>query len=97
MANRCDVISVDKLWDIFDLEREKAWEGVDSPVGTPEWNIAAGKMEILYPSKTEKKFINLLSALVKVEEYEMLHTMLDISVFILKDFQRKQKTFKSLD
>jgi len=28
MANRGDVISVDKLWDIFDLEREKrgrAW------------------------------------------------------------------------
>ena len=27
MANRGDVISVDKLWDIFDLERENAWEG----------------------------------------------------------------------
>lgn len=31
MANRGDVISVDKLWDIFDREREKAWEGVDAP------------------------------------------------------------------
>ena len=31
MANRGDVISVDKLWDIFDLEREKAWEGVEAP------------------------------------------------------------------
>ena len=29
MANRGDVISVDKLWKIFDLEREKAWEGVE--------------------------------------------------------------------
>ena len=29
MANRGDVISVDKLWDIFDLERKKAWEGVE--------------------------------------------------------------------
>lgn len=29
MANRGDVISVDRLWKIFDLEREKAWEGVD--------------------------------------------------------------------
>ena len=47
MANRCDVISVDKLWDIFDLEREKAWEGVDSPVGTPEWNVAAGKIDVI--------------------------------------------------
>ena len=27
MANRGDVISVDKLWDVFDREREKAWDG----------------------------------------------------------------------
>lgn len=27
MANRGDTISVDKLWDIFDKEREKAWDG----------------------------------------------------------------------
>ena len=27
MANRGDVISVDKLWDIFDLEREKSVGG----------------------------------------------------------------------
>ena len=47
MANRGDVISVDKLWDIFDREREKAWEGVDAPVGTPEWNIAAGKIDVI--------------------------------------------------
>ena len=47
MANRGDVISVDKLWDIFDLEREKAWDGVDAPVGSPEWNIAAGKIDVI--------------------------------------------------
>ena len=47
MANRGDVISVDKLWDIFDLEREKAWEGVEAPVATPEWNIAAGKIDVI--------------------------------------------------
>lgn len=47
MANRGDVISVDKLWNIFDLERSKAWEGVESPVGTPEWNVAAGKIDVI--------------------------------------------------
>lgn len=47
MANRGDVISVDKLWDIFDLEREKAWEGVEAPVGAPEWNVAAGKIDVI--------------------------------------------------
>ena len=47
MANRGDVISVDKLWDIFDIEREKAWGGVDAPVGSTEWNIAAGKIDVI--------------------------------------------------
>ncbi len=47
MANRGDVISVDKLWDVFDMEREKAWDGVDAPVGSPEWNIAAGKIDVI--------------------------------------------------
>ena len=47
MANRGDVISVDKLWDIFDREREKAWEGVDAPVGSPDWNVAAGKIDTI--------------------------------------------------
>ena len=47
MANRGDVVSVDKLWDIFDREREKAWDGVDAPVGSPEWNIAAGKIDVI--------------------------------------------------
>lgn len=47
MANRGDVVSVDKLWDIFDREREKAWEGVDAPVGSPEWNIAGGKIDVI--------------------------------------------------
>ena len=47
MANRGDAISVDKLWKIFDLEREKAWEGVDSPIGSQEWKAAAGKIETI--------------------------------------------------
>lgn len=47
MANRGDVVSVDKLWDVFDREREKAWEGVEAPVGAPEWNIAAGKIDVI--------------------------------------------------
>lgn len=47
MANRGDVISVDKLWDIFDLEREKAWEGVDAPIGSQEWEAAAGKIDTI--------------------------------------------------
>lgn len=47
MANRGDVISVDKLWDIFDREREKAWDGVDAPIGSPEWEAAAGKIDTI--------------------------------------------------
>ena len=47
MATRGDVVRVDKLWDIFDREREKAWEGVEAPVATPEWNIAAGKIDVI--------------------------------------------------
>lgn len=30
MANRGDVVSVDKLWDIFDQKRKRAWEGVNN-------------------------------------------------------------------
>lgn len=47
MANRGDVISVDKLWDIFDRERARAWDGVDAQVGSPEWNVAAGKIDVI--------------------------------------------------
>lgn len=47
MANRGDVVSVDMLWDIFDRERARAWDGVDAPVGSPEWNIAAGKIDVI--------------------------------------------------
>ena len=36
MADRGDVVSVDKLWDIFDRERKKAWEGVDAPIDSQE-------------------------------------------------------------
>lgn len=32
---------------IFDREREKAWEGVDAPVGSSEWNTAAGKIDTI--------------------------------------------------
>lgn len=47
MANRGDVVSVDKLWDIFDREREKAWEGVDAPIGSQEWKVASGKIDTI--------------------------------------------------
>lgn len=47
MANRGDVVSVDMLWDIFDRERDRAWDGIDAPVGAPEWNIAAGKIDVI--------------------------------------------------
>ena len=43
MATRNDVINVDELWDIFDAEREKAWDGVTAQPGEPEWNIAVEK------------------------------------------------------
>lgn len=41
------LISDDKLWEIFDTERKKACEGVDAEVGTPEWNVAAGKIDVI--------------------------------------------------
>lgn len=47
MATRSDVISVDELWDIFDAEREKAWDGVDAKPGEPAWEIAAGKIQVI--------------------------------------------------
>ena len=48
MAARSDVIEVDKLWDIFDRERDRAWEGHrEAEVGSPEWNIAAGKIDTI--------------------------------------------------
>lgn len=47
MANRGDVVSVDMLWDIFDRERARAWDGVYAQVGSPEWNVAAGKINVI--------------------------------------------------
>ena len=47
MANRGDVVSVDMLWDIFDRERDRAWDGVDAPVGSSEWNVSAGKIDVI--------------------------------------------------
>ena len=46
MAERREVISVEELWIIFDQERSRAWDGHrDDEVGSPEWNIAVGKIE----------------------------------------------------
>lgn len=47
MASRNDVISVDELWVAFDSERRNAWDGVESEPGTPDWNIAAGKIDVI--------------------------------------------------
>lgn len=47
MATRNDVINVDELWDIFDAEREKAWDGVTAQPGEPEWNIAVEKIKTI--------------------------------------------------
>lgn len=47
MAKRTDVISVNTLWDIFETERERAWAGVTAKPGTPEWEIAAGKIHTI--------------------------------------------------
>lgn len=30
-----------------DVEREKAWDGVDAPIGSPEWEAAAGKIDTI--------------------------------------------------
>ena len=51
MANRGDVVSVDMLWDIFDRERARAWDGVDAQVGSPEWDVAAGKIDVIRPEE----------------------------------------------
>lgn len=47
MATKSDAISVNALWDIFDAERNKAWNGVTAEPGEPEWNIAVGKIETI--------------------------------------------------
>ena len=47
MAKRSEVISINELWDIFDAEREKAWDGVDAEPGEPAWEIAAGKIKVI--------------------------------------------------
>ena len=48
MAERGEVISVEELWNIFDWERNRAWDGHrDDEVGSPEWNAAAGKIETI--------------------------------------------------
>ena len=47
MAARSEVISVDELWNVFDMERRRAWEGHDAEVGSPEWNIEAGKIDTI--------------------------------------------------
>ena len=48
MAARSDIISVDELWDVFDRERSRAWDGRrEEEIGSPEWNIAAGKIDTI--------------------------------------------------
>lgn len=47
MAHRNDTVLVDELWDIFDKAREEAWKDVNAGVGEPDWEIAAGKIDII--------------------------------------------------
>lgn len=47
MAHRNDTVSVDELWDIFDKARKEAWKDVNADVGEPDWEIAAGKIDII--------------------------------------------------
>lgn len=47
MASRNDAVSVDYLWEVFDSDRRKAWYRVESEPGTLEWNIAAGKIDVI--------------------------------------------------
>lgn len=47
MAHRNDTVSVDELWDIFGKARKEAWKDVNADVGEPDWEIAAGKIDII--------------------------------------------------
>lgn len=47
MANRNDTVCVDQLWDVFDKARKEAWRDVNADVGEPDWEIAAGKIDII--------------------------------------------------
>ena len=47
MAYKNDAVLVEDLRDILDEEREKAWAGVDAPVGSPEWKKAAEKIGLI--------------------------------------------------
>ena len=41
-------IEAGELWTLFDRERSRAWEGHENAeVGSPEWEIAAGKIEVI--------------------------------------------------
>ena len=47
MATRNDTVIADEVYNILDRERDKAWDGVDTPAGTPDWYVAAGKIETI--------------------------------------------------
>mgnify|MGYP006872979199 CR=1 FL=1 len=41
-------INTTELWNCFDAERRKAWEGHDNAeVGSPEWNECAAKIDVI--------------------------------------------------
>jgi hypothetical protein len=41
-------INKHELWDCFNAERRKAWEGhEDAEVGSPEWNECAAKIDVI--------------------------------------------------
>jgi len=41
------LITDDALWEIFNAERTKAWDSVDAEVGSPEWEQAAAKIDVI--------------------------------------------------
>lgn len=47
MATRSDAVILDEIYDILDQERDKAWEGIDAPAGTPDWNVAVEKIKTI--------------------------------------------------
>lgn len=47
MSNCPKVIYTDELWDIFNRERELAWEDADTDIGSPEWNVSVGKIDVI--------------------------------------------------
>lgn len=58
MATRNDTVIADEVYNILDRERDKAWDGVDTPAGTPDWYVAAGKIETINNISESLRMLN---------------------------------------